>query len=108
MVKVPCQDIVMSIIPAIHASLAQELVNLGINQVQAAKALSIAPSAVSQYLSGKRGYRIVFDDDILDIIKKLARDIKSGKVKEKMLEEKLCEICRNMRGVDDCSLSDAE
>ena len=62
MVKVPCQDIVMNIIPAIQASLAAELVSLGITQVQAAKALSVAPSAVSQYLSGKRGYRIVFED----------------------------------------------
>ena len=75
MVKVPCQDIVMNIIPAIQASLAAELVSLGITQVQAAKALSVAPSAVSQYLSGKRGYRIVFEDEILTIIRKLAQDI---------------------------------
>ena len=91
MVKVPCQDIVMNIIPAIQASLAAELVSLGITQVQAAKALSVAPSAVSQYLSGKRGYRIVFEDEILTIIRKLAQDIKDGDLSEENLEKKFCE-----------------
>ena len=59
MVKVPCQEIVWDIIPAIQAALAAELVNLGVSQIQVAQSLSLAPSAVSQYLSGKRGYRIV-------------------------------------------------
>ena len=72
----------MNIIPAIQASLAAELVNLGISQVQAARALSVAPSAVSQYLSGKRGYRIVFNDEINEIIKDLAKEIQSGKLDE--------------------------
>ena len=48
MVKVPCQDIVMNIIPAIQASLAAELVSLGISQVQAAKALPVAQFAVAE------------------------------------------------------------
>lgn len=105
MVKVPCQDIVMNIIPAIQASLAAELVNLGISQVQAAKALSVAPSAVSQYLSGKRGYRIVFEEEISEIIKELAAEIKSGELSEEDLEKRFCAICGLLRGVDDCSLS---
>ena len=104
MVKVPCQDIVMNIIPAIQASLAAELVSLGISQVQAAKALSVAPSAASQYLSGKRGYRIVFEDEILTIIRKLAQDIKDGDLSEENLEKKFCEICRIIRGADSCPL----
>eukprot|EP00831_Metopus_contortus_P077892 TRINITY_DN7420_c0_g2_i1.p3 TRINITY_DN7420_c0_g2~~TRINITY_DN7420_c0_g2_i1.p3 ORF type:complete len:130 (+),score=11.43 TRINITY_DN7420_c0_g2_i1:769-1158(+) len=78
MVKVPCQEIVWDIIPAIQAALAAELVNLGVSQIQVAKSLSLAPSAVSQYLSGKRGYRIVFDDEIKDVIAKIAEEIKSG------------------------------
>ncbi|MBR4118012.1 MAG: helix-turn-helix domain-containing protein [Methanocorpusculum sp.] len=105
MVKVPCQDIVMNIIPAIQASLAAELVNLGISQVQAARALSVAPSAVSQYLSGKRGYRIVFNDEINEIIRDLAKEIQSGKLDENDLEKKFCELCGILRGEAGCSLS---
>lgn len=102
MVKVPCQDIVMNIIPAIQSSLAAELVALGITQVQAAKALSIAPSAVSQYLSGKRGYRIVFEEEIMVIIRELAQEIQNASLTEEDLEQKFCEICRIIRGTDGC------
>ncbi|HJJ79618.1 MAG TPA: transcriptional regulator [Methanocorpusculum sp.] len=105
MVKVPCQDIVMNIIPAIQASLAAELVNLGVSQVQAAKYLSVAPSAISQYLSGKRGYRIVFDDDINEIICDIAKEIQAGKLDEDALEHKFCELCGVLRGGNGCCLS---
>lgn len=94
----------MNIIPAIQSSLATELISLGITQVQAAKALSIAPSAVSQYLSGKRGYRIVFDEEILSIIRKLAQEIQSENLTEEDLEQRFCNICRIIRGAEECPL----
>ncbi len=103
MVKVPCQEIVWDIIPEIQAALAAELVNLGVSQIQVAKSLSLAPSAVSQYLSGKRGYRIVFDDEIKEVISKLAEEIKSGSVTDDELEGKFCNICRSLRGREACS-----
>lgn len=105
MVKVPCQEIVWDIIPAIQAALAAELVSLGVSQIQIAAHLSLAPSAVSQYLSGKRGYRIVFDDPIKDIISKLARDIRSGSVSDDDLSAELCSICRSLRGDNRCGSS---
>ena len=105
MVKAPCQDIVMNIIPAIQATLAAELVGLGISQVQVAKSLSVAPSAISQYLSGKRGYRIVFDDEIMDIIRELAKEIQTKHLTEEELEQRFCGICGVIRGTDGCSLS---
>ena len=42
-------------LPAIRRKLAQELKKQGLAQTQIAKKLHLAPSAVSQYLSGKRG-----------------------------------------------------
>lgn len=102
MVKVPCQDIVWNIIPAIQSALAAELVGLGVSQVKVAQALSLAPSAVSQYLSGKRGYRIIFNDDVKGIIANLAEDIKSGKLTDEALEAEFCTICRSIRGEDGC------
>lgn len=103
MVKVPCQEIVWEIIPAIQSSLAAELVALGISQKEVAQALSIAPSAVSQYLSGKRGVKIVFGDEIKAHIAVLAEDIKSGKFTEDELEREYCAICRGIRNVDECA-----
>jgi hypothetical protein len=39
----------------------------------------ITPSAVSQYLSGKRGYRIEFEDDVNNSIELLAADPRDGR-----------------------------
>jgi predicted transcriptional regulator len=51
--EAPCQKIVWDVLPAIRAAIAVELVKAGVSQVDASRMLEIAPSAVSQYLSGK-------------------------------------------------------
>jgi predicted transcriptional regulator len=93
--KVPCQRIVWDVLPAIRAAIAEELVGSGVSQLEAARLLDMAPSAVSQYITKKRGYRIVFDDEIRATIQRLAQDIKNGNVEE--LSPKICEICRQLR-----------
>jgi len=93
--KVPCQRIVWDVLPAIRAAIAEELVKSGVSQLEAARLLDMAPSAVSQYLSKKRGYRIVFDDEVRATIQRLAQEIKDGKVED--VSPKICEICRQLR-----------
>jgi predicted transcriptional regulator len=73
--EAPCQKIVWDVLPAIRAAIAVELVRGGVSQVGAARMLDIAPSAVSQYLSGKRGYRLEFEDEVKKSIAELARDL---------------------------------
>lgn len=91
----PCQKIVWDVLPAIRAAIAVELVKCGVSQVEAARMLEIAPSAVSQYLSGKRGYRIEFENDVKQSIEQLARDLKDGK--DINLVQRTCDICRQLR-----------
>ncbi|WP_340820628.1 helix-turn-helix domain-containing protein [Methanolobus sp. WCC4] len=93
--KLPCQRIVWDVLPAIRAAIAEELVNCGLSQQEVARELDMAPSAVSQYLSKKRGYRIVFDDDIKSAIHTLAEDMQKGTVDD--LSGRICEICRQLR-----------
>jgi predicted transcriptional regulator len=103
MVKVPCQEVVWDIIPAMQAALTTELVSRGVPQIKVAKALSVAPSTVSQYLSGKRGYRISFDNEVKTQIGRLAEDINSGTITEEQLGEEFCIICRrHLRGSEPC------
>ncbi|OPX63431.1 transcriptional regulator [Methanoregula sp. PtaB.Bin085] len=97
--EAPCQRIVWDVLPAIRAAIAVELVKCGVGQVDAARMLEIAPSAVSQYLSGKRGYRIEFENDVKKSIKGLAKDLKSGKKVD--LVKRTCEICRQLREGDE-------
>jgi predicted transcriptional regulator len=95
----PCQRIVWDVLPAIRAAIAVELVKCGVSQVEAARMLEIAPSAVSQYLSGKRGYRIEFENDVKRSIEQLAKDLKDGtKVN---LVKRTCEICKQLREGDE-------
>jgi uncharacterized protein len=93
--EAPCQKIVWDVLPALRAAVAVELVRNGVSQVEAARMLEIAPSAVSQYLSGKRGYRIEFRQDIRHSIAQLAKDLREGNVE--YLVQRICAICREMR-----------
>lgn len=97
--ETPCQKIVWDVLPAIRAAIAVELVRCGISQAEAAKMLEIAPSAVSQYLSGKRGYRIEFENDVKRSIELLARDLKGAR--KVNLVQRTCEICMQMRRGDE-------
>ena len=93
--EAPCQKIVWDVLPAIRAAIAVELVKCGVSQVEASRMLEIAPSAVSQYLSGKRGYRIEFEKDVKQSIELLAQDLKDGKKID--LVKRMCEICLQLR-----------
>ncbi len=98
--EAPCQKIVWEVLPAIKAAIAIELVRQGASQVETSRMLSMAPSAVSQYLSGKRGYRIDFEDEVKEAIEALARDLINTKPVN--LVQRTCDICRQLRGGDDC------
>ena len=95
----PCQRIVWDVLPAIRAAIAVELVKCGVSRVEAARMLEIAPSAVSQYLSGKRGYRIEFENDVKRSIEQLAEDLKEGK--NVNLVKRICDVCRQLREGDE-------
>jgi len=96
--ETPCQKIVWDLVPAIRASLAIELVKKGQSQATSAKLLGIAPSAVSQYISGKRGYRIEFQGETKELIEKLAQDLIDNKVADFVV--RICDICVSARGIE--------
>ncbi len=96
--ETPCQKIVWDLVPAIRASLAIELVKNGQSQAASAKLLGIAPSAVSQYISGKRGYRIEFQGETKELIEKLAQDLIENKVDDFVV--RMCQICVSARGIE--------
>jgi uncharacterized protein len=93
--KLPCQIIVWDVLPAIKAAIAADLVQYGASRQEAAQLLDTAPSAISQYLSGKRGYRIDFEGDVKASVDRLARDLLGGQVDDLAL--RICAICRQLR-----------
>ena len=100
----PCQKIVWDVLPAIRAAIAVELVRNGVSQVEAARMLEIAPSAVSQYISGKRGYRVEFEEDVKKSVVVLAQDLINKK--RVNIVERTCGICQQLRNSEGgCSVS---
>jgi predicted transcriptional regulator len=95
MVKLPCQEVVWDLLPAIRAALAAALVRKGLSQLEVARLLETAPAAISQYLSGKRGYRIEFDDDVRAEIERAADELARGETAD--VPARLCAICRSIR-----------
>ncbi|HOI57869.1 MULTISPECIES: transcriptional regulator [unclassified Methanoculleus] len=97
--KLPCQLIVWNVLPAIRAAIAEELNTMGVSQLEAARLLDMTPSAISQYRTGKRGYRIVFEGRVKESINRLAQDLGAGQVDD--LAARICEICGQIREEND-------
>jgi len=93
--KSPCEEVVWEVLPSIRAAVAAELVKRGLSQKEVSKILGITPPAVSQYVSKKRGYNIVFDQETSQAIAKLADDLISNRADD--LVERICQICRDTR-----------
>ena len=94
--KSPCEEVIWDVLPSIRAAVASELVKRGLSQKEVSKMLGITPPAVSQYVSKKRGYNIVFDEETSQAIATLADDLISNNVDD--LVERICQICRDARG----------
>ncbi len=94
--KTPCEIIVWNIVPIIRKEFAKNLIeNHGLNQKKVADKLGITESAVSRYVSGKRGILEITDDEILNEIKKSSNKIaaENGSV----VIEETCRICRLLK-----------
>jgi len=104
--KAPCEVIVWDVLPGIRAALAEELVHEGVSQKEASELLGITPAAISQYIAKKRGYKIEFQDAVKAEIKKLATEVRQGRVEN--VVQRICEICMKLReegtvcGLDTC------
>ena len=96
MSALPCENIIWYGIPVIRRELAFCLINqFGLTQKEAANKLGITPSAVSQYISKKRGKITTLDEKIISEIKLSAEKIYDQG--EPVLNAELCKICKLLR-----------
>jgi len=99
--KLPCEEAIWYTLPRIRADIARELVKTGLSQKDAADKLGITASAVSQYLSKKRGNHIKMPEDYDQLIKKAALDIKqTGDTR--VIQKVLCRCCHDSRDNKSC------
>ncbi len=96
MSHLPCENIIWYGIPVIRRELAFCLINqFGLSQKEAADKLGITPSAVSQYVSKKRGKITILDEKIIKEIKLSANRINDQG--ESVLNSELCKICKILK-----------
>jgi predicted transcriptional regulator len=94
--KLPCELIVMHVLPTARGALAKELVGRhGMTQVQVAALFGVTNAAVSQYLKGVRGGNSVIDrseyrSDFYEEISRIADKVAAGED----VTACLCTICR--------------
>lgn len=92
--KLPCEIVVLHVIPTIRSELAKELLKLGMSQKNISILLNISQAAVSQYKHDKRGYGIKFNEEIQGLIKKFAKDLYESRATEKDIIPRTCQICK--------------
>ncbi|MEM2976001.1 MAG: helix-turn-helix domain-containing protein [Candidatus Bathyarchaeia archaeon] len=97
---IPCEIAVKSVIPAIKAAIAKELVETyGLNQNQVAEALGISQSAVSKYTRHVRGYVIKIDNiqEIQPILESMINLIINGNPERTEFLKLFCQTCTTIR-----------
>jgi predicted transcriptional regulator len=94
--RLPCEIIIIDILPIIRKELAIELVKMhGISKARVARIFQVSGTAISQYIHGTRGNSSMIEDtpqyeQLLHEIYSSAEKIASRK---KSVTEELCRLC---------------
>lgn len=98
--SMPCEVAVKSVVPAIRAGLAKELVQTHrLRQIDIASLLGITQTAVSKYTRDVRG-RVVHIENVEEVqqmITRTAMMLVNGGMSRRQLVIRFCEICRLVR-----------
>lgn len=103
--RLPCEIFAQYFLPSLRALLAKELIEKhGFSQVEVAKKLGTSPAAISQYLSFKRGNKLLNDLASLPRVKSavanMALEIASSRMKDENHVQILCKLCTSMTTQD--------
>jgi predicted transcriptional regulator len=96
----PCEVAVKSVVPAIKALMARELVEKqGLKQEEAAEILGISQSAVSKYSTRARGYALEVDrtDEVQSLIGNMTTLLLDGTDHRTEFMQLFCETCMTIR-----------
>jgi len=94
MKRLPQEIEVWYIIPAIRCEIAKAMIKKGIKQRNVARVIGMTDAAISQYMSGKRANKIVFNEKIKKEIDKSVEKIIKDNTK---LNSEINKICLYLR-----------
>jgi len=96
----PCEVAVKSVVPAIRAGLAKELIQTyELKQNDVANLLGVTQTAVSKYTRNVRGGVVAINktEEIQQMITATAKTLTNGELSRRQLAIRFCEICRLVR-----------
>jgi len=96
----PCEVAVKSVIPAIRAYVAKELIHTyNMKQTDVALFLGITQTAVSKYISNVRGQAITIGrtEEIQNKMNEIASKIAHNEVSGPQLVLEFCDVCKTVR-----------
>jgi len=90
----PCEYIVWYGLPIIRKGIAKSMINdYGLNQKETAEKLGLTPSAISFYLSGKRGGKVDTNDE--ELCKEMSRSAKKIiQLGDAFVISEICRLCK--------------
>jgi predicted fused transcriptional regulator/phosphomethylpyrimidine kinase/predicted transcriptional regulator len=99
--RLPCELVINHLLPVLRVSLAKELVhNMGMSQVEAARALGITQPAVYNYLRSpvktNRELSRHFEE-VKTVAEELAKDISKGDLTQQEALRRVCHLCLELR-----------
>jgi len=98
--SMPCEVAVKSVVPAIRAGLAKELIQTHkLKQSDTANLLGITQTAVSKYTRNVRGRVIEIEkaEEVQQMITETAKILANGGLSRHQLVIRFCEICKLVR-----------
>ena len=96
----PCELAVRIVIPSLRALVARELTQrYSMKQEEAASALGVTQSAISQYVRNARGNTLNLEgiESIQEIVDSAAKQLASGKASAGQINVLYCNACRVVR-----------
>jgi predicted transcriptional regulator len=99
-VIIPCEIAAKSVVPALKALMAKELVERrGLKQEQVAEALGISQSAVSKYKSQVRGHAVKIDnmEEVQPLVNSLVDLVVDGNFERMDFLRFFCQACMTIR-----------
>ncbi len=99
-VIIPCEVAAKSVVPALKALMAKELVEKrGLKQEQVAEVLGISQSAVSKYKSQVRGYAVKIDnmEEVQPLVNNLIDLVVKGDFERMDFLRFFCQACMTIR-----------
>ena len=96
-----CEFVAQYLLPLFRALVARQLVDeFDFSQIETAKKLHTTQSAISQYLSGRRGVGRIEEfgfllSDIRNVADEAAKSIATENIREEELTRCFCRLCRS-------------